>query len=209
VTEDEAKVFIKGFEEKFSVLAAWLERHGELAKFQNYSRIVNGAMRFMGGEGANDAAKTRMGKNNQIQAMGSWQTRMAMISLDRQIQTERLPIRMIGQIHDELLSMFRYWDGCPSALFYLNQDIPASELKVALAVAKSEKDKTAEKQIEKALEDRKAAVHHACGVDCIGKDCAHRYETIIGNHMEKACVDVLKGIVPGGFSLATARCWSH
>jgi hypothetical protein len=177
---------------------------------QNFSTLPNGAMRFMGGEGANDAAKTRMGSNFQIQGLSAWMTRIAMISLDRAILTGGVPLKLIGCIHDELLSMFRARAGCPSTILYRNEDVPTEELKIAFAAAKSEKDKVAEKQIEKALEARKTAVNLSCTDACQGHDdCAHGYEKFIGVHMKAAGDSILKEVVPAGFSVATARYWSH
>lgn len=68
ISESEAKKLIRGFEAKFPVLAKWLTYHGELATAQGFSRLSNGAMRFVGDLGIRDKeAPDRAGKNFQIQ----------------------------------------------------------------------------------------------------------------------------------------------
>lgn len=149
IPEKEARDLIRGFEKKFPKLTRWLKYHGDLAVAQGYSRLSNGAMRFVADLGVRDKeASYRAGMNFQIQGLSSWMTRLAMIKLDDQIQSQKLPMQLIACIHDELLVTFdeNYKDIC---------------------------------------------------------------EKIIGDCMREAGETFLKGKVPAGFSLATAKHWAH
>ncbi len=94
-SKEEAEEYIAGFEKRFPQLAKFLKRMGDIAQQSNYSRILNGAIRFVGGgdTGGNrtdKGAANRAGKNNQIQGLSSWMTRIAMITLDELIMTGRI-----------------------------------------------------------------------------------------------------------------------
>ncbi len=86
VSKEKAKEFIKGYEKRFSNLAKYLRDAGKASENSNFSRLLNGAIRFVGGGG--DANRTdkgganRAGKNFRIQGLSSFMTRIAIITLD-------------------------------------------------------------------------------------------------------------------------------
>jgi DNA polymerase-1 len=185
ISEKEAKDLIKGFEKRFPQLTKWLKYHGELGVAQGFSKLANGAMRFVAENTRDKDAAYRAAMNFQIQGLSSWMTRLAMIKLDQVIQDNNLPMQLIACIHDELLVTFRTDDNCPLK-FVREGHITDPE-----HIAKREQD----------CKDH----CHENGVE----DCVTRYETIVGECMKDAGEYFLKGIVPAGFSLATKRYWAH
>lgn len=187
IDKSEAKKIIQNFENRFPVLTKWLKRAGNLAETQNYSRLVNGAMRFVGdGKRADKDAAKRAGANYQIQGLSSWMTRKAMILLDERIYKENLAIELVASVHDELLAIFKYDDSCELAQLYLTDD----------------KDK-----IGKEKESRE--VMQRCIDSNCGPHCAARYETIMGECMKEAGEFYLKQVVPAGFDANVRKYWSH
>ena len=180
ISEKEAKKLIRGFEEKFSVLAKWLKYHGDLGVAQGFSRLENGAMRFVNENAARDKdAAYRAAMNYQIQGLSSWMTRLAMIKLDQRIEQENLNMQLIACIHDELLVTFKVDDNC---------------------LLKPFREGDGNKQLEQEIIDS-----GCCGLE----DCVMRYEAIVGDCMTGAGDFFLKGRVPAGYSVATKKYWSH
>lgn len=184
ISEREARDLIKGFEKKFPVLTAWLKRHGNLGVAQGYSKLANGAMRFVAENTRDKDAAYRAAMNFQIQGLSSWMTRLAMIKLDKIIQDDNLPMQMIACIHDELLVTFKVDERCPlwAVKFGMITD-----------------PEHGERRKQECLDTCPGHVH----------DCVTRYENIIGDCMREAGEYYLKGIVPAGYSLATENHWSH
>lgn len=213
ISEREAEKIIQNFESKFSTLARWLKYQGELGANQNWSRLPNGAMRFVGGGGGSDQsnanAAKRQSANYQIQGISSWMTRLAMISLDREISEKKLNLKMVACVHDELLCTFASWEGCPYGCYCNGIDKLANDLGEQMAAAKKAKDKTEEKRLEQELENHVDSLKEACKNTCKGKDCAYKYESIIGSHMKAAGDQILQNIVPAGYSVSTRKYWSH
>lgn len=213
ISEKEAEKIVENFESKFSTLARWLKHQGELGATQNWSRLPNGAMRFVGGAGGSElgaaAAAKRQSANYQIQGISSWMTRIAMISLDKEIKEKNLNLKLVACVHDELLCTFAHWEGCPYGSYCADKDSIVNALTSELNVAKKAKNKEEEKAIESKINQHIEDLKSACKTTCNGQDCATMYEKIIGLHMENAGNQILKNIVPAGYSVSTKKYWSH
>lgn len=187
IDKKEAKKIIDGFESKFSKLATWLKYEGALGTAQNYSRLANGAMRFVGESKRSDKdAAKRASSNYQIQGLSSWMTRLAMIKLDKIIRENHLNMQLVACVHDELLVIFKTSESCKLANLYRSGD---SEL-----ISQEKKSK---------------AVTNECLETNCGPDCAAKYETIIGQCMKAAGEHYLKEKVPAEFDANTRQYWSH
>lgn len=187
IDKKEAKKIIDGFESKFEKLANWLKFEGALGTAQNYSRLVNGAMRFVGeGKRSDKDAAKRASSNYQIQGLSSWMTRLAMIKLDKRIRDKNLNMELVACVHDELLVIFKASNDCALATLYKSDNLDE--------IAQEKKSKTLTKQ---------------CLESGCGPDCAAHYEAIIGECMREAGEHYLKGKVPAEFDANTRRYWSH
>lgn len=213
IPEQDAQKIIDNFESRFSTLAKWLKHQGELGATQNWSRLPNGAMRFVGGAGgselASSSAARRQSANYQIQGISSWMTRIAMISLDKEIKEKNLNLKLVACVHDELLCTFAYWDECPYGLFCADQDKHAINLTSKLEAAKKAKNKEEEKEFEQQINVYVQELKSICKTTCEGHDCATMYEETIGFHMKRAGDIILNNVVPAGYSVATKKYWSH
>lgn len=213
ISEKEAEKIVENFESKFSTLSKWLKYQGELGSVQNWSRLPNGAMRFVGAGGgseqSNASAAKRQSANYQIQGISSWMTRIAMITLDREISEKNLNLKLVACVHDELLCTFASDKDCPYGCYCEGRDVVSNDLLRQLDAASKAKDKEEEKRIDQELSTYVSELKKACKNTCKQRDCATRYEEIIGLHMKAAGDKILNNIVPAGFSVATKKYWSH
>ena len=211
--EDETKKLIGGFKKRFKTLTDWLDREGRLGSAQSFATLVNGAMRFVGGgeSKADKSGAVRQSSNYMIQGLSSWAIRHAMIELDRRITAEDLDIQLSACIHDELLSVIGHWEGCPYALLRAGTDSEFEALSARASEADKAKDKDTEKALKVEMKAHELDVINRCKTACVGQQCAHRNESVIGECMQLAADTLLEGVVrpPEAYSIGTAKYWKH
>jgi hypothetical protein len=209
---EETKKLIEGFRSRFKVLAAWLDDQGATAEIQQYSALVNGAMRVVGGEGDSAGARNgrkRAGANYQIQGLSSWAARRAIYELDKTALERSRKISLVAFVHDELLVEIEAHDDCPYAGFFWGKDAQSEDLKSQLQQAESAKDKELAKKVGAELKARKAELRASCDHVCVDKECAWENETIIGDAMRTGGEYVLEGVLKAGYEIKLGSHWEH
>jgi DNA polymerase-1 len=106
VTLKEAKSFIDNYKATFPQIDEFFNLKIDEARKTEYVSTFFGRKRLLENintSGMDAVTAMNMAKNTPIQGTAAEIIKMAMIKLHAQIAKEKLPIRLIGQVHDELL----------------------------------------------------------------------------------------------------------
>ena len=107
ITQREAKEFIEGYFKRYATIKAFMNGVIEESKKQGWTSTILGRRRKVDGlDSKNNNIRTgaeRMAFNTKIQGSAADLIKLAMINIHNKINSEGLPIKMILQIHDELV----------------------------------------------------------------------------------------------------------
>lgn len=106
VTMKEAKSFIDNYKATFPAIDEFFNKKIDEARKTEYVSTYFGRKRLLdkiNTSGMDAVTATNMAKNTPIQGTAAEIIKLAMIKLHTKIQNEHLPIKLIGQVHDELL----------------------------------------------------------------------------------------------------------
>lgn len=178
-SKEEAQERVNGFKKKFFNLAKWVDESGDIGALQSYSRLQSGALRFVG-------ESKRADKDAAKRAAGNYQVQGPAAE-----QTKRAMILLDYKIQNEKLPM---------------EIIACVHDELCVLAKYSENCKTAQAMLKEADTPELKA---ECLEHCKEENCAARYEGIVGESMREAGREILKDIVPAGFSVATCDHWKH
>lgn len=107
MSQAEAKQFIEDYFRRYQSIRSFMNRVIEEAKRNGYAEtILHRRRKIVGLESRNPNVRSqaqRLAVNTVIQGSAADLIKAAMIRIHRRIEQEKLPIRMILQIHDELV----------------------------------------------------------------------------------------------------------
>jgi DNA polymerase-1 len=107
ISQAEAKQFIEDYFRRYPSIRSWMDRIIEQAKQNGYAETILHRRRTITGlESRNPNVRSqaqRLVVNTVIQGSAADLIKAAMIRIHRRIEQEKLPIKMILQIHDELV----------------------------------------------------------------------------------------------------------
>ncbi|MBN2445157.1 MAG: DNA polymerase I [Phycisphaerae bacterium] len=103
----EAQAFIDAYFARYPRIQAFIDRCVEDAKRDGYVRTILGRRRpisdISSGNANVRAQAQRLAVNTVVQGSAADLIKTAMVNLDRRIRAEQLPLRMLIQVHDELV----------------------------------------------------------------------------------------------------------
>lgn len=103
----EANAFIKLYMQRFPELAVYMEQTKHFVKQHGYVETLMGRKMYMPGitskNGAERAFAERQAINAPLQGTAADIMKLAMREVDRVIKAEKLPARILLQVHDELV----------------------------------------------------------------------------------------------------------
>ena len=138
IGEDEAAAFHADYFSRFGHVRAYLERQIRLARERGFVETIFGRRRYVP-ELRSSAPRVhnfgeRVARNTPIQGSAADLIKLAMIRIHARLRAERVPCRMLLQVHDELLfEVDRHAAGDAGALIALEMERVA-DLSVPLAV---------------------------------------------------------------------------
>jgi DNA polymerase-1 len=107
ISQAEAKKFIADYFDRYSSIREFMDKSIEQAKQDGYAETILSRRRRIGGLSSKNFNKRtqaeRMAINTIVQGSAADLIKVAMINIQRKINTEKLPVKMILQIHDELV----------------------------------------------------------------------------------------------------------
>ena len=107
ISPAEAKQFIEEYFARYGSIRAFIEQCIERARRTGYAETILGRKRAIvdikSKNGGRRAQAERLAVNTVIQGSAADLIKVAMIAIHRRIQAEQLPIKMILQVHDELV----------------------------------------------------------------------------------------------------------
>ncbi|HEX6643692.1 MAG TPA: DNA polymerase I [Gemmatimonadales bacterium] len=107
VSQDEAKLFITRYFERFAGVRAYLDRQVVLAKEQGYVETLSGRRRYIPEIRDRNfnirAYGERTAQNSPLQGSAADLIKVAMIRIGEALRRERLAARLLLQVHDELV----------------------------------------------------------------------------------------------------------
>jgi len=107
VTPGEANSFIKQYFARFPELGSFMESTKSFAREHGYVETYFGRKCFVPGindkNGARRAGAERQAINAPLQGTAADLIKLAMVRIDRLIEQEQLPVKMLLQVHDELI----------------------------------------------------------------------------------------------------------
>jgi len=107
ISRNEAQQYVDLYFERYPGVKAYMEQTRELAKEQGYVETVFGRRLYIPDIKASNAQRRQYAErtaiNAPMQGTAADIIKMAMISLEQKIQAQQLPIKMIMQVHDELV----------------------------------------------------------------------------------------------------------
>jgi DNA polymerase-1 len=107
ISQHEAKTYIETYFARYAGVKAFLERAIEEAKQRGYVTTILGRRRPIPELASPDAVQRsfgeRMAVNNPIQGSAADLIKVAMIGVSRRLATEMPRVKMILQVHDELI----------------------------------------------------------------------------------------------------------
>ncbi len=102
-----AQAFIDDYFARFAVLQQWLQKVLADARQRGYTATLLGRRRLTPDLNSSDAqvraAAERAAINTPVQGSAADLIKLAMLNLQRRIERERLPMKMLLQVHDELV----------------------------------------------------------------------------------------------------------
>jgi len=107
ISRGEAQQYVDLYFERYPGVKTYMEQTRELAKAQGYVETVFGRRLYIPDIKASNAQRRQYAErtaiNAPMQGTAADIIKLAMISLEQKIQTQHLPIKMIMQVHDELV----------------------------------------------------------------------------------------------------------
>ncbi|MHC4184790.1 MAG: DNA polymerase I [Planctomycetota bacterium] len=107
ISQSEAKKFISDYFARYSSIREFLDSRVDAAKRTGYAETILGRRRRISNLAARNANKRaqaqRLAVNTVIQGSAADMIKLAMIAIQKKIETEKLPVRMILTVHDELV----------------------------------------------------------------------------------------------------------
>ncbi|MCK4708646.1 MAG: DNA polymerase I, partial [Gammaproteobacteria bacterium] len=107
ITRSEAQEYVDLYFARYPGVKAYMEQMRELAKEQGYVETVFGRRLYIPDIKASNAQRRQYAErtaiNAPMQGTAADIIKLAMISLEQKIQVKKLPIKMIMQVHDELV----------------------------------------------------------------------------------------------------------
>ncbi|HSQ41412.1 MAG TPA: DNA polymerase I [Fibrobacteraceae bacterium] len=102
-----AKAFIDGYFGLYSHVRDWIDGVVQQARAEGAVHTLTGRLRVIPGIGSTDHTERqmaeRMAVNSPVQGSAADLIKIAMVRLHRRISVEKLPLRMLLQVHDELV----------------------------------------------------------------------------------------------------------
>ncbi len=102
-----AKSFIDGYFGQFPTVKDWIEKTVREARDSGYVETITGRRRLIPGITSSDATERQMAErmvvNSPVQGSAADLIKIAMLRIDQRIQKDHLPLRMLLQVHDELV----------------------------------------------------------------------------------------------------------
>lgn len=107
LSQSEAKKFIDDYFNRYKSIRKFMDKVTETAARTGYAETILHRRRSIAGLASKNANKRssarRMAVNTVIQGSAADLIKVAMVNIQRKIHTDRLPVKMILQIHDELV----------------------------------------------------------------------------------------------------------
>lgn len=107
ISRNEAQEYVDRYFERYPGVKAYMEQTRELARQQGYVETVFGRRLYIPDIKASNAQRRQYAErtaiNAPMQGTAADIIKRAMISLEQTIQAKNLPVRMIMQVHDELV----------------------------------------------------------------------------------------------------------
>ncbi|MBN2210875.1 MAG: hypothetical protein JW709_05710, partial [Sedimentisphaerales bacterium] len=107
VSMEEARRFIDDYFERYPRIRAFIDGVIAQAKKDGYVKTILGRRRTIDGLNSNNPNRRKLGErmavNTVIQGSAADMIKVAMVNLHRRIKTDNLPLKMILQVHDELV----------------------------------------------------------------------------------------------------------
>ena len=107
ISRSEAKNFIDGYFELYAKTKPWMEQVVNQARADGYVETITGRRRYIPGIGSSDGTERQMAErmaiNSPVQGSAADLIKLAMIELHQRINSEKLPLQMLLQVHDELV----------------------------------------------------------------------------------------------------------
>lgn len=130
ITREAAKAYIDRYFNRYPGVADYMERIKELAKTQGYVETVFGRRlhfpELKTARGARYAAAQRAAINAPMQGTAADLIKMAMVDVQRWLETENMRSLMVMQVHDELV-----FDAAEDELELLLQELPERMCRIA------------------------------------------------------------------------------
>jgi DNA polymerase-1 len=102
-----AKTFIDGYFGLYSTVKDWIDAVVQQARTEGAVHTISGRRRVIPGIGSGDHTERqmaeRMAVNSPVQGSAADLIKIAMVRLHRRIQNEQLPLKILLQVHDELV----------------------------------------------------------------------------------------------------------
>jgi DNA polymerase-1 len=138
ISQAEAKRFIADYFTRYSSVRKFMEQAVEQAKSTGYAETILGRRRKITGLTSRNYNKRsqaeRLTVNTIIQGSAADLIKVAMINIQEKINAEKLPIKMILQIHDELVFELPEKDAAEHAKWIADEMTNAIKLDVPLKV---------------------------------------------------------------------------
>jgi DNA polymerase-1 len=107
IPQSQAKKFIDDYFARYKSIRKFMDSVIEKAKQTGYAETILGRRRNIHDLGSRNFAKRsqaeRLAVNTTIQGSAADLIKLAMINIHRRIETKNLPVKLILQIHDELV----------------------------------------------------------------------------------------------------------
>ena len=107
ISRSAAKSFIDGYFDLYKGVSTFIEETVKFAHENGYVETLTGRRRVIPGIDSHDRTECqmaeRMAVNTPVQGSAADLIKKAMIQITKRIQNEHLPLRMILQVHDELV----------------------------------------------------------------------------------------------------------
>ncbi len=138
ISQAEAKKFIAGYFARYSSVEKFRDQTIRQAKSAGYAETILGRRRKITGLSSKNFNKRtqaeRLAINTVIQGSAADLIKVAMINIQAKINTDKLPIKMILQIHDELVFELPKKDAAKHAKWIANEMTNAIRLDIPLKV---------------------------------------------------------------------------
>ncbi len=138
ITQTEAKKFIEDYYARYSSIRKFMDDCIDLAKQTGYAETILHRRREIVNLNSKNSNKRsqaeRLAVNTVIQGSAADLIKIAMINIQRKIESENLPVKMILQVHDELVFELPATEAEKHAKWIRKEMIDAIKLDVPLKV---------------------------------------------------------------------------